>query len=96
MSTRGDRRRIWTHERGTSSMRFPHAASRAGDDLHDRRSLRKRGGMCGTGLYRRQQLFIAKKNTKRLLDTIKAAADRMWNDPGLMAVGLLKKAVGTS
>ena len=40
------------------------------------------------------RLAYRKKSTKPVLDTIKAAADRMWNDPGLMAVGLLKKAVG--
>ena len=40
------------------------------------------------------RLAYRKKNTKAVLDTIKAAADRMWNDPGLMAVGLLRKAVG--
>ena len=34
------------------------------------------------------RLAYRKKNTKAVLDTIKAA-DRMWNDPGLMAVGLL-------
>ena len=39
------------------------------------------------------RLAYRKKNTKAVLDTIRAA-DRMWNDPGLMAVGLLRKAVG--
>ena len=40
------------------------------------------------------RLAYRKKSTKPVLDTIKATADRMWNDPGLMGVGLLKKAVG--
>lgn len=39
------------------------------------------------------RLDYRKNRSASVLDTIKAAADRMWNDPGLMAVGLLKKAV---
>ena len=41
-----------------------------------------------------QRLRYRKKRTGPVLKTIKATVERMWNDSGLMAVGLLKKAVG--
>ena len=41
-----------------------------------------------------QRLRYRRKRTGPLLKTIKATAERMWNDRGLMAVGLFKKAVG--
>lgn len=41
-----------------------------------------------------RRLSERKRRSRPILDSIKAAADRMWEDTGLMAVNLLKKAVG--
>lgn len=40
-----------------------------------------------------QRLSLRKKRTKPILNTLKATLERMWNDTGLMAVSLLRKAV---
>lgn len=47
-----------------------------------------------SGYDESQRLRYRKKRTGPVLKTIKATVERMWNDSGLMAVGLLKKAVG--
>ena len=46
------------------------------------------------GYDENQRLRYRRKRTGPLLKTIRATVERMWNDSGLMAVGLLKKAVG--
>ena len=41
-----------------------------------------------------RRLRERERRSRPILDSIKAAADRMWEDTGLMAVSLLRKAVG--
>ena len=46
------------------------------------------------GLKGEERLKYRKRISKPILETLKAMIERMWNDTGLMAVSLLKKAVG--
>ena len=46
------------------------------------------------GIVGEERLAYRKKRSGPVLETISMTMERMWNDIGLMAVGLLKKAVG--
>jgi len=85
----------WTHERRNFIDALPSCRKTCGEMISMTGGLFENEAVCAElGFTEDNRLAYRKKNTKPLLDTIKAAADRMWNDPGLMAVGLLKKAVG--
>ena len=85
----------WTHARRNFIDALPSCRKTCGEMISMTGGLFENEAVCAElGFTEDNRLAYRKKNTKPLLDTIKAAADRMWNDPGLMAVGLLKKAVG--
>ena len=85
----------WTHARRNFIDALPSCRKPCEEMISMMGSLFENEAVCGElGFTGDDRLAYRKKNTKPVLDTIKAAADRMWNDPGLMAVGLLRKAVG--
>ena len=47
-----------------------------------------------TGMTDEERLDYRLRKSRPVLNSIRAMADRLWNDTGLMAIGLLKKAVG--
>lgn len=85
----------WTHARRNFVDALPSCRRPCEEMISMIGRLFENEAICGElGFTGDDRLAYRKKSTKPVLDTIKAAADRMWNDPGLMAVGLLKKAVG--
>ena len=85
----------WTHARRNFIDALPSCRKPCEEMISMIGSLFENEAVCEElGFKEDGRLAYRNKRTKPVLDTIKAAADRMWNDPGLMAVGLLKKAVG--
>ncbi len=85
----------WTHARRNFIDALPSCRKPCEEMISMIGNLFENEAVCDElGITEDDRLTYRKKSTKPVLDTIKAAADRMWNDPGLMAVGLLKKAVG--
>ena len=84
----------WTHARRNFIDALPSCRKPCEEMLSMIGSLFENEEVCAElGFTDDDRLAYRNKRTKPVLDTIKAAADRMWNDQGLMAVGLLKKAV---
>lgn len=85
----------WTHARRNFVDALPSCRKPCEEMIGMIGSLFENEAVCGElGKTDNDRLDYRKSRSKPILDTIKAAADRMWNDPGLMAVGLLRKAVG--
>ena len=85
----------WTHARRNFIDALPSCRKPCEEMIFMIGSLYENETVCEElGFTGDDRLIYRNKRTKPILATIKAAADRMWNDPGLMAVGLLKKAVG--
>ena len=85
----------WTHARRNFIDALPSCRKPCEEMISMIGSLYENETVCEElGFTGDDRLIYRNKRTKPILATIKAAADRMWNDPGLMAVGLLKKAVG--
>ena len=85
----------WTHARRNFIDALPSCRKPCEEMISMIGSLYENETVCEElGFTGDDRLAYRNKRTKPVLDTIKAAADRMWNDPGLMAIGLLKKAVG--
>ena len=84
----------WTHARRNFIDALPSCRKPCEEMLSMIGSLFENEEVCAElGFTDDDRLAYRNRHTKPVLDTIKAAADRMWNDRGLMAVGLLKKAV---
>lgn len=85
----------WTHARRNFVDALPSCRKQCEEMISMIGSLFENEAVCEElGFVGDDRLAYRNNRTKPVLDTIKAAADRMWNDQGLMAVALLKKAVG--
>lgn len=85
----------WTHARRNFIDALPSCRKPCEEMISMMGSLFENEAVCGElGFTGDDRLAYRNKRTKPVLDTIKTTADRMWNDPGLMAVGLFRKAVG--
>lgn len=85
----------WTHARRNFIDALPFCRPQCEEILDMIGVLFENEAVCAeTGTVGEERLAYRKKRSRPVLASIKAAVERMWNDTGLMAVGLLKKAVG--
>lgn len=85
----------WTHARRNFIDALPSCRPQCEEVLDMIGVLFENEAVCAeAGITGEERLAYRKKRSGPVLVTIRAAMERMWNDTGLMAVGLLKKAVG--
>ncbi len=84
----------WTHARRNFVDALPFCRPQCEEIIDMIAVLFENEAVCAeTGTVGEARLDYRKKRSGPVLDTIRAAVERMWNDAGLMAVGLLNKAV---
>ena len=85
----------WTHARRNFIDALPSCRPQCGEVLDMIGALFENEAVCAeAGIVGEERLAYRKERSGPVLGTIRAAMERMWNDTGLMAVGLLRKAVG--
>ena len=85
----------WTHARRNFIDALPSCRPQCEEVLDMIGVLFENEAICAeAGIVGEERLAYRKKRSGPVLETIRMTMERMWNDIGLMAVGLLKKAVG--
>ena len=85
----------WTHARRNFIDALPSCRPQCEEVLDMIGVLFENEAVCAeAGIVGEERLAYRKKRSGPVLETIRTTMERMWNDIGLMAVGLLKKAVG--
>ena len=85
----------WTHARRNFIDALPSCRPQCEEVLDMIGVLFENEAVCAeAGIVGEERLAYRKKRSGPVLETIRMTMERMWNDIGLMAVGLLKKAVG--
>ena len=85
----------WTHARRNFIDALPSCRPQCGEVLDMIGVLFENEAVCAeAGIVGEERLAYRKERSGPVLETIRAAMERMWNDTGLMAVGLMRKAVG--
>ena len=85
----------WTHARRNFIDALPSCRPQCEEVLDMIGVLFENEAVCAeAGIVGEERLAYRKKRSGPVLETISMTMERMWNDIGLMAVGLLKKAVG--
>ena len=85
----------WTHARRNFIDALPSCRPQCEEVLDMIGVLFENEAVCAeAGIVGEERLAYRKKRSGPVLETIRMTMERMWNDIGLMAVGLLKKAIG--